>query len=394
MTSINNQEDFLKALDDNPQWREAVRARILGDELLQLPVRFDAFVEQMTAFVERMTDFVAEQKQINAELTGFVEHQKQVNAELTGFVEHQKEVNADLTGFVEHQKQVNAELTGFVEHQKQVNADLTGFVERQKEVNADLTGFVEHQKQVNAELTGFVEHQKQVNADLTGFVERQEQVNADLTGFVERQEQVNAELTGFVERQKEVNADLTGFVEHQKQVNAELTGFVEHQKQVNAEQGQFNAHAIRRFENIEGRLGNLEGSDYERKVRYRVMSRAHSRLGLEDPYLALTQNDPQSPRLSSSIGLALRNGFISPEESEDLHDTDIIISDRNNRHVTAEVSMNVDRGDIDRAKRRATILGAVTGGIVAPVIVTPEMSDEQRAWAEAAGVTAFVVPYQ
>ena len=69
MTSINTQEDFLRALAENPQWREAVRAQILGEELLQLPAKFDAFVERMNIFVEQMTDFVAEQKQFNSEIT-------------------------------------------------------------------------------------------------------------------------------------------------------------------------------------------------------------------------------------------------------------------------------------------------------------------------------------
>ena len=48
MTTINNQDDFLEALRNNPAWREAVRAQILGDELLQLPVRFDAFAREQS----------------------------------------------------------------------------------------------------------------------------------------------------------------------------------------------------------------------------------------------------------------------------------------------------------------------------------------------------------
>ena len=45
MTTINNQDDFLEALRNNPLWRDAVRAQILSEDLLQLPVKFDAFVE-------------------------------------------------------------------------------------------------------------------------------------------------------------------------------------------------------------------------------------------------------------------------------------------------------------------------------------------------------------
>ncbi len=86
MTTINSQEDFLRALAENPQWREAVRAQLLGEDLLQLPARFDAFVEEqkqhndrMDAFIERISAFVEEQKQINVELKGFVEEQRRVN---------------------------------------------------------------------------------------------------------------------------------------------------------------------------------------------------------------------------------------------------------------------------------------------------------------------------
>ena len=50
MTTINSLDDFLQALDANPSWRDAVRSRILGEELLQLPVRFSAFVAQQEAW--------------------------------------------------------------------------------------------------------------------------------------------------------------------------------------------------------------------------------------------------------------------------------------------------------------------------------------------------------
>ena len=46
MTTINSPDDFLRALDANPSWREAVRTPILGEDLLQLPVKFDTFVEE------------------------------------------------------------------------------------------------------------------------------------------------------------------------------------------------------------------------------------------------------------------------------------------------------------------------------------------------------------
>ena len=68
MTTINNQDDFLEALRNNPAWREAVRAQILGDELLQLPVRFDSFVQEFNAFAREQNAFVQEQRTQTANL--------------------------------------------------------------------------------------------------------------------------------------------------------------------------------------------------------------------------------------------------------------------------------------------------------------------------------------
>ena len=82
MTTINSQEDFLRALSENPEWRAAVRGQILGEELLQLPARFDAFVQQMAGFVAKMDSFVEEQKAINADLARTIDELKEINARL------------------------------------------------------------------------------------------------------------------------------------------------------------------------------------------------------------------------------------------------------------------------------------------------------------------------
>ena len=62
MTTINTQEEFLRALRENPEWKEAVRALILGEELLQLPARFDAFVDEQRQFNKRIESDVSELK--------------------------------------------------------------------------------------------------------------------------------------------------------------------------------------------------------------------------------------------------------------------------------------------------------------------------------------------
>ena len=100
MTSINSQEDFLRALSENPRWKEAVRAQILGEELLQLPARFDAFVE--------------EQKRFNAEITAAV-------AELSATVKELSATVAELSATVKELQKQTKELQRQTEELKELH---------------------------------------------------------------------------------------------------------------------------------------------------------------------------------------------------------------------------------------------------------------------------------
>ncbi len=101
MTSFNSQEDFLRALEENPQWKEAVRALIMGEELLQLPVQFIAFVGRVSAFIDQTEAFISEQRQFNADQQQFNDEQRQFNADQQQFNDEQRQFNAQQRQFNE-----------------------------------------------------------------------------------------------------------------------------------------------------------------------------------------------------------------------------------------------------------------------------------------------------
>ena len=80
MVTINTSDDLLRALRENPEWKEAVRREILTEELMNLPSRFDRFVASTEQFIE-------EQRQFNTETQGFIEEQRQFNDRVEGFME-------------------------------------------------------------------------------------------------------------------------------------------------------------------------------------------------------------------------------------------------------------------------------------------------------------------
>ena len=114
MIRIDTIEDLVRVLDDHPDWREAVRTRLLSRELLDLPSEFSAFVAETRAFVaetkafrKEMTTFVAETKAFREEMETFVAETKAFRKEMTKFV-------AEMTTFVAETKAFKAEMHDFV----------------------------------------------------------------------------------------------------------------------------------------------------------------------------------------------------------------------------------------------------------------------------------------
>ena len=128
MTTINTQEDFLRALRENPEWREAVRALILGEEHLHLPQSLQELAETVNRFVASQERFNEEQRQVNQQLHEGVEELRRFNEEQRQFNEDQRQFNDEQRQFNEEQRQVNQQLHEGVEELRQFN-------EEQRQIN-------------------------------------------------------------------------------------------------------------------------------------------------------------------------------------------------------------------------------------------------------------------
>ena len=78
MVTIRTTEDFIKAMDENPEWLEAVRSRLLTRELLDLPSRFD----ELSAFVHQLAESQVEMKKEMANLAAAQAEMKKEMANL------------------------------------------------------------------------------------------------------------------------------------------------------------------------------------------------------------------------------------------------------------------------------------------------------------------------
>ncbi len=197
--------------------------------------------------------------------------------------------------------------------------------------------------------------------------------------FIQSQEETN-------QRQEETNRRLSELITQQSEMLAEL-------KEISDDTRQRLTSLEGRFTRLEGRFGNFEGAQYEGMVRTKALARTHIQFGFEAPYVALHQEGLAAPSLVSAITHAIRESLVTIADSGDLFETDLIISDEENRHAVFEISLTADAHDIRRAKQRANILDTITGGGVTPVVITARIDDARSEQAEAEGVTVFVIPY-
>ena len=171
MATINSQEDFLRALAENPQWKEAVRAQLLGEEVLQLPARFNAFMERTDAFMERTEAFMADQTEFNRQVTAFMADQTEFNRKVTAFMADQTEFNRKVEGFMDRTDAMIAELVDLNRQQAEFNRQVLIRFDRMEGDIGNLKGFyaeykvVQHARFVVRELDDTLQYVRTVPSE-------------------------------------------------------------------------------------------------------------------------------------------------------------------------------------------------------------------------------------
>ncbi|MDE2744126.1 MAG: hypothetical protein OXI58_21220 [Gemmatimonadota bacterium] len=79
MTVIHTTDDLIRLLNENDEFRQAVRRHVLSDELIQLPERLAKFETHVEDFIGEQRQFNKEQRQSNKEQRQFNKEQRQFN---------------------------------------------------------------------------------------------------------------------------------------------------------------------------------------------------------------------------------------------------------------------------------------------------------------------------
>ncbi|MDE2787533.1 MAG: hypothetical protein OXL37_12840 [Chloroflexota bacterium] len=118
MTTINNIEDFIRVLDEHPEWLEAVRSRLLPRALLDLPEEFAKFAAEVRRATEisnqRLDRLEAHAETTNQRLDRLEAHTETTNQRLDRLEAHAETTNQRLTALETGLAQLTEEVRQFV----------------------------------------------------------------------------------------------------------------------------------------------------------------------------------------------------------------------------------------------------------------------------------------
>ena len=157
MVVIHTAEDIIRAMDENPEWLEAVRARVLPREVLELPRRFEelrAVVEQLAATQNQMlatqNAILAEQAEMKVKQAEMLATQNQMLATQNRILAEQAEMKAEQAEMKAEQAEIKAEQAEIKATQNQMLATQNRILAEQAEMKAEQAEIKATQNQILA----------------------------------------------------------------------------------------------------------------------------------------------------------------------------------------------------------------------------------------------------
>ena len=142
-TTINTIEDLVRVLDENPEWLEALRTRLLTRELIELPRLFAEFAASVNQRFDEQDKVLAGHTETLAEHSKILAGHSETLAEHSGVLVEQGKVLAEHSGIlVEH--------SGILVEQGKVLAEHSGILAKHSKTLAQHTEMLTEQGKVLA----------------------------------------------------------------------------------------------------------------------------------------------------------------------------------------------------------------------------------------------------
>ena len=138
MTTIHTIEDLIRVLDENPQWAEALRARLLTRELLELPETVAALAATVAELSREFREFA---KTTGDRLSSLEEGQQELRADVTELRADVTELRTDVNELKIGQQELRADVNELKIGQQELRTDVDDLKRGQARLQDDV-GFI------------------------------------------------------------------------------------------------------------------------------------------------------------------------------------------------------------------------------------------------------------
>ena len=344
-TAINSFQDILDALEQNPEYRDAMRRLILDDEFLQLPAIVRELQETVADLARTVREYMAA---TNARLDRLEAGQARLEA-------GQEELRAGHDELRAGQKELRAGQSRLEAGHDELRAGQDELRAGQEELRAG---------------------HDELRAGQNEIRERQDRMEGDIAELKTGQARMQDDIAELQAGQARMQGDIT-------ELQAGQTLMQEDIAELKAGQNR-----------MQGQLNNLSGTDYERRVARFLRRYAIRRLNLYNAALLYSVTLPDNNTIPEMLDAAVAAGVITNDVADELAEVDLVVSgnfgaaDGELVYVAAEVSITVFEDDVDRAKERAAILAQISGMPVKAAVVGDTVFDYIGEYAARNGVAA------
>ena len=445
MAAINDFNDILLAMQQNPQLQEAMRDHVLGEEIRQLPAVVHRQGALLTQALERLDELVTTLRDVSEQIAGYamvssrvitatVERQDRIEADIAELKAAQArleasvqemresqvrmetrqdrmendiaelktdmtEVKADVAELKTDMTEVKADVAELKTDMTEVKADVAELKTDMTEVKADVAELKTDMTEVKADVAELKTDMTEVKADVAELKTDMTEVKADVAELKTDMTEVKADVAELKTDMTEVKADVAELKTDMTEVKADVAELKTDMTEVKADVAELKtgqATTNRRLNHIEGQLGNLNGWRLESDVHKNITSIVHRYLTLDGTYVLKSGILPQTNELDNILRQARIAGHITREQVQEALDADIIVTaedDDDRKYViVAEVSRTLDNTDITRAAQRARIMGDATGYSHIAIAIAQTIALQQQELAASENVAIVQMP--
>ncbi len=376
MTTINDINDFIRILRENPEWKRAVQAEIAGEELLSVPQQLAAFIESTNENFRLSNEKTAK---LETTLAAFIES---TNENFRAANERITRLETTLAAFIES---TNENFRAANERTAKLETTLAAFIES---TNENFRAANERITRLETTLAAFIES---TNENFRAANERITRLETTLAAFIES---TNENFRAANERTAKLETTLAAFIESTNE-NFRLVNERQYRLETDMTEVKTDLADIKtEQQTMKSQIGNLLGDKYERQIGSMIKTVAQL-LGTRNPKILKNIRTEMDQDFQQVIDAAEIRGAITETQANDIPPTDLIFTAtrRDNGETiypVIEISVTLDTNDIERARRRADSIAAAGMPTVAAVI-GESISDPARQKAEAENVQVVLL---